>query len=232
MRLYGGINLSEDGISTSVRGLHLQTELMNNINENVVGFNKIGYQRKVPVVSSFAEIIGVHALSEVVDTAVGRMRQTKNPLDFILAKEGYFQCQTPFGVKLTRDGRFKLDKDGYLLTLDDNKILSANGQPIKFQKIPEKLSDIKVNQDGIITALDQDSKEFYEVGQFSVVANNGSTANEIDVRQGFTENSNVNIYAECFNLVPVRRNFEANRQLFIIQNDNLSKTIQELGRAS
>ena len=70
------------------------------------------------------------------------------------------------------------------------------------------------------------------MGQLSVVASNGSITTDIDVRQGFTEDSNVTLQSEFFNIIPVRRNFEANRQLYIIQNDELSKTIQELGKAT
>ena len=48
---------------------------------------------------------------------------SKNPLDITMANKGYFQVQTPEGVQLTRDGRFKLDKSGNLLNLEDNPVL-------------------------------------------------------------------------------------------------------------
>ncbi|OGH97429.1 MAG: hypothetical protein A2104_04390 [Candidatus Melainabacteria bacterium GWF2_32_7] len=231
MRLFGGIYFNENGLSNSVRAMHLQTAMLDNINCNITNFGKVGYQRKAPVLSSFAELIGVHALSEVADESVGRLRQSRKPLDIALATEGYFQYMTPNGIKLTRDGRFKIDKNGYLLTLDNFKVLSATGQPIKFDKVPEKLEDIKVDKDGTLTAFDSKEKKFNNVGQLSVVSSDGSITKDINVKQGFTEDSNVTIHTEFFNLVPVRRNFEANRQLYIIQNDELSKTIQELGRA-
>ena len=231
MRLFGGIYFNENGLSNSVRAMHLQTAMLDNINCNITNFGKVGYQRKAPVLSSFAELIGVHALSEVADESVGRLRQSRKPLDIALATEGYFQYMTPNGIKLTRDGRFKIDKNGYLLTLDNFKVLSATGQPIKFDKVPEKLEDIKVDKDGTLTAFDSKEKKFNNVGQLSVVSSDGSITKDINVKQGFTEDSNVTMHTEFFNLVPVRRYFEANRQLYIIQNDELSKTIQELGRA-
>ncbi|EKE03980.1 MAG: hypothetical protein ACD_20C00122G0002 [uncultured bacterium] len=231
MRLFGGIYFDENGLSNSVRAMHLQTAMLDNINCNISNFGKVGYQRKAPVLSSFAELIGVHALSEVTDEQVGRLRQTRQPLDFALAKEGYFQYMTPDGIKLTRDGRFKIDKDGYLLTINDNKVLSATGQPVKFKDIPDNLENIKVDKEGIITVFDPVKKQFNKVGQISVVASDGSITKDIYVKQGFTEDSNVTMQTEFFSLIPVRRNFEANRQLYIIQNDELSKTIQELGKA-
>lgn len=231
MRLYGGVS-SDDGFTTSIKGMHLQTQLLAISDENINNFGKIGYQRKIPVVSSFTQYLGANALSEVKDNAVGRIRTTGNSLDFALAKNGYFQYQTPNGVELTRDGRFKLDKNGYMLTQTDFKVLSSNGQPIKFKVIPNELKDIKVGLDGTITSMDPDKKESYKVGKISVVSDKGSIASEIDVRQGCTEDSNVRLESEIYGIVPVRRNFEANRQLFILQNSELSKVIQELGRSS
>lgn len=231
MKIYGGLYYFEDGISTSLRGMHLQTGLLNNVNDNVNGFNKVGYQRKVPVLSSFAEIAGIHALSEVNDTKAGRIKKTDNPLDFSLAKEGYFQYQTPDGIRLTRDGRFKLDKEGNLLTLENHKVLSISGQPIKFKLIPDNVEQVKVDKEGKMSVYNTKTNKLEYMDQLSVVSNKGIYLSDIDVRQGYTEDSNVSLHAEFMSMIPVRRNFEANRQLFIIQNDELSRVIQELGRA-
>lgn len=232
MRLFGEISLNGNGICTSLQGMYMQTELLNTVNENVIGFNKVGYQRKEAVVSSFAELIGVHALSKTTDKTVGRIRLTGNPLDLSIANNGYFQYMTPEGVKLTRDGRFKVDKNGYLLTLENARVLSFGGKPMKFNKVPESPDQIKIDRDGVISQVDLKSKQTYEVGRLSVVTVDGNVAEDIDIRQGYTEDSNVRLQSEVFKIVPVRRNFEANRQLFITQNDELSKTIQELGRSS
>ncbi len=230
MKVYGGIIFDEEGISTSIRAMHLQQALIKTANANVLGFGKVGYQRLVPVVSSFSEVIGVHGYSEAKDTSIGRIRSTANPLDLALACEGYFQYKTPYGVKLTRDGRFKLDKDGNLLTLDGHKVMSIGGDPMKLKNVPQDLKKIKVSHDGDMTYLDPETGKYFNYGRLSVVSNDGSYIKDVDVRQGYTEDSNVRLNTEVMSLAPLRRNFEANRQLFIVQNDKLSKTIQELGR--
>ncbi len=230
MKIYGGILFDEKGISTTLRGMHMQQSLINTVNKNVLGFGKVGYQRSVPVVSSFSEIIGVYGYSEAKDTSIGRVRATGNPLDIALACEGYFQYKTPYGIKLTRDGRFKLDKEGNLLTLEGNKVMSISGQPMQLKNYPEDIKKIKVSYNGDITYLDQKEGKYINFGRLSVVSNDGSYIKDVDVRQGYTEDSNVRLNTEVMQLVPIRRNFEANRQLFIAQNDILSKTIQELGR--
>ena len=70
MRLNGGINFFENGMTVNIRAMHLQTELFGILNENMTGFDKVGYQRKDPVVSSFSEYIGVHGLSTAVDLSL------------------------------------------------------------------------------------------------------------------------------------------------------------------
>lgn len=232
MKIYGGVYYDESGISTSIRGMYLQSELLSNTSKNVTGFDKVGYQREESVISSFAEYIGLNGLSTVKDESVGRMYNTQNPLDFALGKEGYFQYKTPDGIKLTRDGRFKIDKNGYLLTMEDYKVLSKEGVPVKFNKVPEQLSDVKVDINGDIKTFDKAENKVKKVASLSVALSNGSIADAPDVRQGFVESSNVKLQQEMFNLVPVRRNFEANRQMIVTQNEELSKAIQELGRPS
>ena len=67
MKFFGGIYFDQRGLSTSIRGMHMQTSQINNIAQNITGFDKPGYQRIENVVSSFSEYIGVHGLSTVVD---------------------------------------------------------------------------------------------------------------------------------------------------------------------
>jgi len=231
MKLYGGIDLGDGGMVTSIRDMYLQSDIMAIINDNIQGFNKVGYQRKVPVVSSFAEFLGPSALSQNSDEEVGRIKITKNPLDLALANQGYFQIQTPNGVQLTRDGRFKLDKNGNLLTIQNYKVMSKDGVPIKLNKVPKELEDIKIEKDGTINCLDRSDLKLHNMGKISTVTSEGMMLEEPDIKQGYVEESNVALHEEFFNMVPVRRNFEANRQLFLIQSDSLAKVLQELGKA-
>lgn len=232
MRIFGGIYLNEDGLNTSVRGMDVQASLLSTASQNIRGFDKVGYQKKVPVVSSFVEILGRHALSSVVDTAPGRINFTDNPLDLSIAKSGYFQYKTDSGIELTRDGRFQFDKDGYLLTLGNHKVLSVTGEPIKFDKVPSDVSNVKVMQNGQILLQDSITKKLTEIDKISVVSQDGTLIDEVDIKQGYVEASNVALHSELFNMAPTRRNFEANRQMFLTQNDILSQTIQKLGSTS
>ena len=228
MKLRGEINFFENGLTTSIRAMHLQTEMLGIINENYNSFDKVGFQRKEPVVSSFAEYIGTHALSTAVDDSIGRIGHSNNPLDLAIANKGYFQYQSPDGIKITRDGRFKLDKDGNLLTLENAHVLANDGLPIKLPVVPEKLEDVKVYKNGDVKVFNKATNQLEYAGTLSVVTNQGVAVLDPNIKQGYNEYSNVSLNTEILQIIPVRRNFDANRQLFIIQNNNLSKAIQSL----
>ena len=228
MRLNGGINFFENGMTMNIRAMHLQTEIFGILNENMTGFDKVGYQRKDPVVSSFSEYIGVHGLSTAVNDRVGRIAVTKNPLDLAIASKGYFQYKSPDGIKLTRDGRFKLDKDGNLLTLENASVLANDGTPIKLPVVPEKLEDVKVYKNGDVKVFNKATNKLEYAGTLSVVTNQGVAVLDPNIKQGYNEYSNVSLNSEILQIIPVKRNFEANRQLFVMQNNNLSKAIQSL----
>ena len=228
MKLRGEINFFENGLTTSIRAMHLQTEMLGIINENYNSFDKVGFQRKEPVVSSFAEYIGTHALYTAVDDSIGRIGHSNNPLDLAIANKGYFQYQSPDGIKITRDGRFKLDKDGNLLTLENAHVLANDGTPIKLPVVPEKLEDVKVYKNGDVKVFNKATNQLEYAGTLSVVTNQGVAVLDPNIKQGYNEYSNVSLNTEILQIIPVRRNFDANRQLFIIQNNNLSKAIQSL----
>lgn len=232
MKINGGVRYYERGIDLSIRAMQVQTELMSISNENVNGFDKVGYQRQEPVVSSFSEFVGVHAISKTTDTKVGRITMSSNPLDFAIAKEGYFQTEGDDGVRLTRDGRFKIDKEGNLLTLDDRRVLSNAGMPIKLPIVPEKLEDIKVDDHGLVTVLNKNTYKMEVAANIGVVDANGVVIMDPEIKQGYNEFSNVSLQNEFIAMMPVIRNFEANRQLFMIQNQNLQKVISQLGTTS
>ena len=232
MIINGGIRYCEKGLTTSLRAMHVQSELIGMYNENVTGFDKIGYQRKDPVVSSFTEYIGVHGLSQTVDDKVGRIAMSDNPLYLALAIQGYFQTQSADGIKLTRDGRFKIDKEGNLLTLDDANVLSSAGVPIKLHVVPEKIEDIKVNSKGLVSVFNKNTNKLENVAFLGIVDANGVVVMDPQVKQGYNEYSNVSLQNEFISMMPIIRNFEANRQIFMIQNQNLQKVISQLGTTS
>lgn len=228
MTLYGGVHYRDDGLSASIRCMHLQTEIIGMMNDNINGFDKVGYQRKEPVVSSFSSLLGVNGLSVSRDDCVGRLNVSNNPLDISISKKGYFQTELNGKITNTRDGRFKLDKDGNLLTLNDEKVLANNGMPIVLPFSPEKLEDVRINKKGEVRVFNNETRKLDYVATLAVVSADGVAVVEPGVLQGYNEDSNVDMTTEVFNMLSVRKNFEANRQMFILQNSVLINAIGDL----
>jgi len=232
MKLNAGVKYINNGLTTSLKAMQVQSALIDISNDNISGFDKVGYQRKEPIVSAFTEYLGTDGLSTTVDDQVGRLGNSGNPLDLALATKGYFQTQSAEGVKLTRDGRFKLDKDGNLLTLDNSKVLSNSGTAIKLSTIPANISDVVVNSKGALSVFNKATNKLEYVASIGVVSSNGSIVMNPEVKQGFNEYSNVSMQAEFLGMMPVIKNFDANRQMFMIESANLTKAISQLGSAS
>ena len=232
MQINGGVRFCESGLRASIRAMHVHSELIGMINENVAGFDKVGFQRREPVVSSMTEYIGVHGLSTTIDDQVGRIIVSKNPLDIALANKGYFQIQTPNGVKLTRDGRFKIDKEGNLLSLEDFPVLSDAGMPIKLPVLPDNIDKIVVNNKGKVSVYNPSDNTLTDAANLGIVDANGLAVLNPDVKQGYNEYSNVALQNEFLKVKPIVSNFEANRQIFLIESNNLQKVISQLGSVS
>lgn len=175
----------------------------------------------------------------------GSIQQTGNPLDLAIQGDGFYQVQTDSGViGYTRDGGFKRDANGTLVTTD--------GYPVQPNiTIPSDATDIIVGLNGTISVRQAGSSTLNQVGQLQLVrfANpagmesigrnlfqetpaSGSpvqgTAGQGDfskttITQGYLEGSNVQIVEELINLITAQRAFEANSKV-IQASDELLKT--------
>ena len=231
-KLAAGIRFDGNGLAQSINAMQLDMDVMGIFGENVVGFDKVGYQRKEAVISSFAEYIGTNALSYNTDTQVGRLVRTDKPLDVALSEKGYFQVVNKDGtIELTRDGRFKINKNGELLTQNDQKVLSSGGEPIVLPSVPEDVSLINIGLDGKIGIFDSEKRGLIPAGRLGIVSASGEICQANGVRQGYVESSNVALEKEYMEMSSYVKSFDANRQMFKIQNTNLSNVIQTLGRA-
>ena len=230
MIIKGGIDYFEPGMRTTLRAMHLQTEIMGIHSANISGFDKVGYQRKDAVVSSFTEYVGAHALSEAVDEQPGRISISEYPLDLAISNKGYFQVLGQDGIRLTRDGRFHYDKEGNLLTLDNERVMANDGTPITLPCIPDTPDDVKIDLSGKISVTDRANNRVVKVGTLSVVSTSGAAVLDPGIRQGFTEDSNVVLSEEFMRAFPVKKTFDANRLMFQQCYSLTSTAVQKLSQ--
>ena len=161
----------------------------------------------------------VYDRSTYRDMTAGTISNTGNPLDLAIQGSGYFQIQTPQGTQLTRDGAFRTDGQGQIVTSTGNPLLSDGGQPII---IPDDGTDVTISGDGSVSAQVGTGSARTLLGKIGVVTfdndqkvtptgNNmytttqtpiPSTANN-DIIQGAIEESNVKPVAEITSLIAI-----------------------------
>lgn len=233
MILSGRITNQDPGLAITTRAMSATMQVVSMHTDNIANFGVPGYHRKQPVITTFVEHLGANAVDEVISDEIGRIRKSDNPLDVALNTPGFFQKVGPGGrVELSRDGRMRLDKDGNVLSIDNKPVLAVDGRPIRLPWIPTNVAEeLHISPKGEIAIFDPKTGNTVPVATLNVVTPDGSPAEGVDMRQGHVEDSNVFLQKEFSALVPLRRQFEANRQLFLIQSDALSRVIQELGRA-
>ena len=81
---------------------------------------------------------------------------------------------------------------------------------------------------GVVRVLNNRTRTFELAGTLSVVTQDGIAVMSPNVRQGFNEFSNVNLQSEFMQAMQYPKTFEANRQLYQIQNSNLQRAISTL----
>lgn len=143
------------------RQMALKTR-MNVIANNLANINTAGFKRdtvhmeefRMPV-AQMTELRGRDkALSYVHDRAVlnnmsaGSMKQSGNELDVAINGKGWFSVNTPAGERFTRNGEFKLNNEGTLVT-NDGFPVQGTGGPIAFG--PNE-TQITIARDGTISS--------------------------------------------------------------------------------
>lgn len=171
----------------------------------------------------------------------GPLRQTENPFDFAIQGNAWFSIETPAGQVMTRDGRFSMQENGELVTLEGYPVLDAGGAPIQLDPQngpPEAGADGALFQNGnLIAAIGL--FEFEPGPNFRRFGNSGilprgepvpiADRSDVGVAQGFVEDSNVNPVLEMTRLIQVQRAFDQVSALMRDSEGTLDEAIRTLG---
>jgi flagellar basal-body rod protein FlgF len=179
-----------------------------------------------------------------ISRAAGGLDYTGNSLDVAIAGDAWFGIKTPAGTAYTRDGRFHVDNEGNLKTVDNYAVLDPGGGEIT---IDVNAGPVTIGEDGSVS---QQGKRIANIGMFlipekaalsryensavipSMPAEAVEDATSNSVRQGFVEGSNVNPMLEMTKLIAVSRAFDQASSA-VDQNDQLmSQAVRTLAPTS
>ncbi len=171
---------------------------------------------------------GVRVVATEKSFTQGTTVNTGNPLDVMISGRGFFQVLLPDGTQAyTRDGSFKIDSEGRLVT--------ANGYEVQpALTIPNGVTSITVAGDGLIQATMTGQVDPVTLGQMQIAdfinpaglqprgqnllvetaasgtpqVGNPALEGRGEIVQGAVEGSNVNVVEELVGMIETQRAYE------------------------
>jgi len=248
-----GLYLSAAGVMTSS---YKQDVIANNLaNAETAGFKRNvpafrqrlteAQERRAPSDWSdqTLEGLGGGTLSMPTGTSFeqGAVEETGSPLDAAIQGDGFFATRQGDQIRLTRDGRFSVSRDGFLVLGDGQKVLGANQQPVSVS--PD--SPIKITADGTITQNGQTAARLgvFDVQDRSALKKLGgglfALSDPADLKNAtgsvqseYIERSNVDPTTELTELMDAQRQLEANANMIRTQDSTLQRLVNDVGKIS
>lgn len=259
----------QNGYYQATGGMVTQFNRLDVITNNLANINTSGYKRDDVVIADFKRIfketqdelpIQNHTRDasrfvnttvdrvpqidqEYTDFTMGSLKTTNNPLDLAITREdAFYLVQTNNGeVRLTKDGNFQLDDEGYLVNKQGYKVLNSNyfdNPENAWIKVNENANYINVDKNGNISIDgNQNSRLFIaQVDDIRALQKDGDNVYKIDdltrirdldnsnsVRQGFSQGSNVNPVTEMVGLIEANRMVEMYQKVMTAHMDDLNQ---------
>lgn len=262
--------MATEALWISKTGLEAQQTRMSVISNNLANVNTTGFKksraifedllyqnvRQVGAQSSQDTTLptglqigtGVRTVATEKTHTQGSILQTGNSLDMAISGRGFFQVLRPDGsISYSRDGGFKLDNAGQLVT--------SGGYPLEPSiTIPSDALSVTIGVDGTVSVLQPGSATPSQVGnvtladfinptgldpigenQFRESLSSGSptvsTPGESGVgiiSSGSLETSNVNVVEELVGMIETQRAYEMNSKAISTTDQMLQRLMQDL----
>jgi len=241
-----------NGIYTGRNGMMLLQEMVDNTTNNLANATTTGFKKSL--MSSIAEVNNKrnnenllyhdesHWMADNrIDFEQGSLVDTGNPMDVAIEGKGFFQVETPDGVRYSRTGSLTRNGMGEVTTLQGFKVLDSSGSPIQAEGAAFSVSSNgNVQVDGqsvgkIAVVNFENPQELQRVGQNSYKLPEGSEqvalpSEDFTLRQGYIEASNVNVVESMVELIRFQRNYEMDQKAVQSEDETLQKAVNEIGR--
>ncbi len=258
------------GLYTAYTGLANEQNRMDVLTNNLANASTVGFKKEGATSQAFDSILsykikdtseapniarrmgtvnlGVKIGENYTDYTQGSFRITGNTYDLALAGEGFFTVQFTnkageTSTKYTRDGSFTLNRQGYLVTADDDYVMGMTGR-IRLDPLSEATIDETgtIYQNGAAVATlritdfeDYDYLEKYGENYYQPIrdAAGRTTRNFISdaaVKSGYLEMANVQVVSEMVNMIAITRAYESNQKIIQTYDDTLDNAVNQIGR--
>jgi flagellar basal-body rod protein FlgG len=173
----------------------------------------------------------------------GEIVPTGNPLDLAIVGEGFFKVKPGEGdVRYTRDGTFRMDATGTLVTSEGYSLQPA-------VVVPPDATEVIISEDGQVSVMKGNSSLPTNIGAIqlfrfanssglraqggNLYSESASSGNVQDaapgiagtgtIRQAALERSNVQVVDELVALILAQRNYEINSRAIRVSDDMLQQ---------
>ena len=211
--------------------------------QNLANISTGGYKRRV----DFARILAIgQSATEptpneagVTDFSAGKPVDTGNPYDLALTGPGFFVVRGGDALFYTREGQFRRDEEGRLLTAQ-GLILQAQGggDLVLRQTALDLAADGTVIEQGepvarlaIVDFADLKALRRAEGGAFAAPENMAVELERPSVRQGMLEASNVSTGEEMVAMMETLRRAESGQRLVQVYDDLMGRALCTFGQA-
>lgn len=226
-------------IRKSTNNAMVQFDKLGYIANNFANYSTTGYKA-----SRFEQMLnedGYLTGAVRTDYAQGSVQITSNPYDVAINGAGFIPVTSSTGeVQYTRDGSFKVSKDGYLMTNDDWLV----GEGIK---IPTDVYKVTIKPDGTVTSMGSSKSAEKVIGTIPLVQfrnpegliqgdNNKLKATDASgeakllknhdyIAQNAIEHSNTDIYNSVSDMLRLNASMIASLRMAKIIDDMYNKSI-------
>ncbi len=254
------------GLYTAYTGLANEQKRLDILSNNLANSATVGYKQESVANQSFDEVmtikihdgsvgycnqnignmsLGVKIGEVYTDYGQGSFRETGNTFDFAIEGKGFFKMRVVDSAgnesfKYTRNGCFKMTREGYVVDSDGNHLQGANGDvqvPVDATISLDVTGGIFANgelidQLQLVDFADYDYLKKYGNNMYQTV--NGAVELQADglVYQGFTEQSNVNSVSEMVDMITVTRAYEASQKVMQTIDSMLDAAVNTVGKVN
>lgn len=242
--------LYSSAAAMAIEAMRPEAIASNLCNLNTYGYKEVLSSRSFEQALSAAELAslgqpfmrvwgGVLVDGSKYNLAQGSLTYTGNPLDLALVGDGFFCINTADGDRYTRGGVFNRDADGYLVTIQGDQVLGEDG-PIQLDPGTVTVDSVgNISVDGtevdrlkLVTFEDPEVLEAVGRGLYDCGSATPSSADNVLVRPGCLEESNVDVTTALVGLMTAQRSYETSLKLFQLQDSTLERAVNQVGRVT